>query len=240
MVTGGADEAPQHLAPRDRPGVTGGPGRRAVVAALVAGLVVVALVVGRGVLAGDGDGDGDGGDGQGDRVEQGSADEGPTGEGPTSTTAVTTTVPVTPPPPPQPPPPLPGVTAQGVVDGLSGLGWTCTGNAGLDPGHVATDCDRPSLGARAQVVATPAGEVLFVEVFGYEDRIGAFEEVASLGWTGVDAGAVATWIATTTSSATVMGPNDATFGEVTFSLVGDPASPVGNWVLQFGERPPGT
>lgn len=231
MGTGGADEVPQHLAPPDRPDRPGGPGGpgRGVVIALVVGFVVVAFVVGRNVLAGDDD------DGAGDRVEQGSADEGRTS--PTSTTT-TTTVPVTPPPPPPPPAPLPGVTAQGVVDGLSGLGWTCAENAGLYPDHVVTDCDRASLSTRAQIVATPAGEVVFVEVFGYEDRIGGFEEVASLGWTGVDAGAVATWVATTTSSATVMGPNDATFGEVTFSLIGDPASPVGNWALQFGERPP--
>jgi hypothetical protein len=208
------------------------------VAALVIGLVVVALVVGGGLLTGDDDDSDD--EATGDRIDQGSAGDVTTSLA--STTTVATTAPPPPPPPPAPPPPppaepLPGVTAQGAIDGLAGRGWTCAENVGLYPDHVVTDCDKVSAGTRAQVVANPAGEVVFVEVHGYEDQLGAFEEVASLGWTGVDGSAVATWIANTTSSATIMGSSDASFGEVTFSLVGDPASPVGNWALQFGQRP---
>ena len=205
-------------------------------AAIALGLVVV-LVAGWAVL-----GCGDGGDDGDDEVttresSDGVGDEATPGSVMRDTPPLTTAPPPPPPPPSPPPEPLPGVTAQGVIDGLGGVGWTCTLETGMYPEHVQHNCGDAAQRTWLDMVSTEAGDVLYVDVSGYEEHIGAFEEVASLGWTGVDGSQVAAWIESTTTHATAMGSQDAKHGEVYFTLIGDPASPVGSWALRFG-RPP--
>lgn len=150
---------------------------------------------------------------------------------PTSTTAPTT-------PPPAAPlptiPALPGLTGPEVVEGLAGPGWTCTEETGMYPDHVQHTCHDAVDRAWLDLVARPEGEVLVVTVYGYEDALGAFEEVASLGWTGVDGGEVMAWIGSTVTTTTVVGAHDRLFGDVPFTLVGDPGSVAGDWALEIG------
>jgi len=207
------------------------PSRRGLVAAMAVGLVVV-LLVGVRILTGTSD------DGDDDGTDEETAADG------SSTTQDTPapTEPAPPPPPPTNPPPrpLPGLANQGVIDGLAGVGWTCSVETGMYPDHVQHNCDDAADQAWLDMVSTPAGEVLVITVYGYEDRLGAFRDVASLGWTGVDGGEVAAWVESTVGSATSVGGHDRSFGEVPFGLVGDPSSVMGDWSLELGRQPPVT
>jgi hypothetical protein len=205
------------------------PSRRGLVVAIAVGLVVV-LLVGLRILAGSSDDD----DGTDEETAAG-------GSSTTQETTAPTEPPPPPPPPTNPPPrPLPGLANQGVIDGLAGVGWSCSVETGMYPDHVQHNCGDPSDQAWLDMVSTPAGEVLVITVYGYEDRLGAFRDVASLGWTGVDGGEVAAWVESTVGSATSVGGHDRVFGEVPFSLVGDPGSVVASWSLELGRQPPVT
>jgi hypothetical protein len=195
------------------------------VAALVIGVVVVALVVGRSALEPADDEPGTTG-----------AASGTTRPDPPGSTTTTPTTSTAPPAPPAPPGPLRGLTATAITDAMSSAGWTCVQGEQDHPGYTSTSCTEPGNAAQLEMLSTPAGEPVYVETTVYLTADAAhLQHVASLGWEGVDAQAASTWIRTSIDSG-AQPPFRNTFGGMPFELLGMPGAHTA-WYLTIGQEP---
>lgn len=167
------------------------------------------------------------------------------GSGTTTTTQATTSIATLPPsttmPATTPPPPsaIPGLTVDNLQGNLAGQGWDCGPAADQPhPGHTVTACREPAGGSILQAIATPTGEVVFVEVVALTaSEYRWLEHVAALPWDGAEPETARSWVQLMTSGAAgALGLDLYTnrFGGVRYEMSGLPGATM---TLALGAEP---